>query len=282
MPVHESNQVRSAQRARSYEGSASVANPTAARRSWPRGSRTGYSITWSTLRGMEGMAFHSSFNDRYSPRHEGSVNLGAGDTAVREGDSIAVSTQGLQITRFSRSARTSSALKPARLFRALEIGEEDGDLLTLALERSLGGEDLLGQVLRSVGLGRGEPRLSCYLRNNRLPTLQAELRSWAAHYGTSCRSARRGLRTPDRTSPEADSRAGTGDTSHRPSTEASQSNSLQTVAPTRRVVNDRPLVCRVSGIHSRSQPRGPHRLYVEIARWATRHLGAGFVSTGCT
>jgi len=105
------------------------------------------------------------------------VNLGAGDTAVREGDSIAVSTQGLQITRFSRSARTSSALKPARLFRALEIGEEDGDLLTLALERSLGGEDLLGQVLRSVGLGRGEPRLSCYLRNNRLPTLQAELRA---------------------------------------------------------------------------------------------------------
>ena len=121
MPVHESNQVRSAQRARSYEGSASVANPTAARRSWPRGSRTGYSITWSTLRGMEGMAFHSSFNDRYSPRHEGSVNLGAGDTAVREGDSIAVSTQGLQITRFSRSARTSSALKPARLVNTASV-----------------------------------------------------------------------------------------------------------------------------------------------------------------
>ncbi len=55
------------------------------------------------------------------PRHEGRVNLGAGDTAVREGDSIAVSTQGLQITRFSRSARTSSALKLAKLVNTVSI-----------------------------------------------------------------------------------------------------------------------------------------------------------------
>jgi hypothetical protein len=51
---------------------------------------------------------------------------------------------------------------PARLFRiavgeqlhrALEVSEEHGDLLPLALEGTLGREDLLGKVLRSVGLG---------------------------------------------------------------------------------------------------------------------------------
>src|SRR6267142_3243301 len=40
MPLHESSQVRSAQRARSKEGMEQVANPTAARRSWPRWSST--------------------------------------------------------------------------------------------------------------------------------------------------------------------------------------------------------------------------------------------------
>jgi hypothetical protein len=37
--------------------------------------------------------------------------------------------------------------------RALEVSEEDRDLFTLALERGLGREDLLGEVLRSIGLG---------------------------------------------------------------------------------------------------------------------------------
>jgi len=40
MPGHESSQVRRAQSARSYDGIAHPANPTAARRSWPRWSST--------------------------------------------------------------------------------------------------------------------------------------------------------------------------------------------------------------------------------------------------
>jgi hypothetical protein len=40
IPAHESSQVRSAQSARSYEGIEHPAKPTAARRSWPRGSST--------------------------------------------------------------------------------------------------------------------------------------------------------------------------------------------------------------------------------------------------
>jgi hypothetical protein len=39
-----------------------------------------------------------------------------------------------------------------QLHRALEVGEEDGDLLTLALERALRGQNLLGEMPRRVGL----------------------------------------------------------------------------------------------------------------------------------
>src|SRR5262249_13107424 len=42
--------------------------------------------------------------------------------------------------------------------RALEVGEQDADLLALAFEGALGREDLLGQVPRGVGLGRDETR----------------------------------------------------------------------------------------------------------------------------
>ena len=59
-----------------------------------------------------------------------------------------------------------------QLHRALEVGEEHGDLLALAFEGSLGGEDLLGEVLRRVGLRRA----SLGLRIDRRTTLQAELR----------------------------------------------------------------------------------------------------------
>ena len=44
-----------------------------------------------------------------------------------------------------------------QLHRALEVGEEDGDLLALALERRARGEDLLGEVLGSIGIGSREP-----------------------------------------------------------------------------------------------------------------------------
>ena len=43
-----------------------------------------------------------------------------------------------------------------QLHRALEVGEEHRDLLALALQRGLRGEDLLGEVLGGVGLGGGE------------------------------------------------------------------------------------------------------------------------------
>jgi hypothetical protein len=39
-----------------------------------------------------------------------------------------------------------------QLHRALEVGEEHGDLFPLALEGGLGGEDPLGEVLRRVAL----------------------------------------------------------------------------------------------------------------------------------
>ena len=40
-----------------------------------------------------------------------------------------------------------------QLHRALEVGEEDGDLLALALQGGLRGEDLLGEVLGGVCVG---------------------------------------------------------------------------------------------------------------------------------
>ena len=43
-----------------------------------------------------------------------------------------------------------------KLHRALHVGEEDGDLLALALEGRLRGEDALGEVLRCVGVRRAE------------------------------------------------------------------------------------------------------------------------------
>ena len=45
-----------------------------------------------------------------------------------------------------------------QLERTLDVGEQHGDLLALALDRAPGGADALGQVLGGVGLGRGEFR----------------------------------------------------------------------------------------------------------------------------
>jgi hypothetical protein len=55
--------------------------------------------------------------------------------------------------------------------RALEVCEEDRDLLALAFERGLRREDLLGEVLGRVGLGRWEPRPASCLRRDRFPAL---------------------------------------------------------------------------------------------------------------
>ena len=43
-----------------------------------------------------------------------------------------------------------------QLHRALEVGEEDRDLLALAFEGGLGVEDAFGEVLRGVPFWRGE------------------------------------------------------------------------------------------------------------------------------
>jgi hypothetical protein len=43
-----------------------------------------------------------------------------------------------------------------QLHRALEVGEEDRDLLALTLERRFGRQNLLGQVLGGVGFWRTE------------------------------------------------------------------------------------------------------------------------------
>ena len=77
-----------------------------------------------------------------------------------------------------------------QLHRAFQIGEKHGDLLALAFERGLRGQDALGEVLRRVGGGcrRGGRRL------RRLSAGGAESRLWrerflAVRAGTRQRSA---------------------------------------------------------------------------------------------
>jgi hypothetical protein len=57
--------------------------------------------------------------------------------------------------------------------RALQVGEQHGDLLALALKRGLGDEDLLGEVLRCVGAG-GIKLWSASDRHNGLAAGEAE------------------------------------------------------------------------------------------------------------
>src|SRR5262245_49089651 len=61
-----------------------------------------------------------------------------------------------------------------QLHRPLEVGEENGDLLALAFESRLGREDLLGQVLRGIGLRGGKAWL-VRRRKQRVRTLWTEL-----------------------------------------------------------------------------------------------------------
>jgi len=85
-----------------------------------------------------------------------------------------------------------------QLHRALEVGEEDRDLLALALQGSLGGENLVGQVLGSVGLRFGEAGLRTGAKSNGLTALQAELcagRQFALTLGTDERQAGSALQT---------------------------------------------------------------------------------------
>ena len=100
-----------------------------------------------------------------------------------------------------------------QLRRALEVGEQDGDLLALAFQSASRGEDLLGEVLRGVGL-----RATRTSARRRLPATQgsaalaAELRAGRQLGAARAQAARAGRRTPGRTWPAAGSRAGTADT----------------------------------------------------------------------
>src|SRR6185503_10490215 len=71
------------------------------------------------------------------------------------------------------------------LHRARDVGEEDGDWLALALERALGGEDLLHEVARRVGarLGGGRRRRQARPARVAEPRLGGVVVSarWAAH-----------------------------------------------------------------------------------------------------
>ena len=65
-----------------------------------------------------------------------------------------------------------------QLGRVGDVAEQHGDLLSLALERVLGGEDLLGQMPGRVALRRREPRgifLRRRARSERVAALLAEL-----------------------------------------------------------------------------------------------------------
>ncbi len=62
-----------------------------------------------------------------------------------------------------------------QLHRAFEVGEEDRDMFALAFERSLGGQNLFGQVLGGVGVRRRGTRHRGRSAS-RPPALETELR----------------------------------------------------------------------------------------------------------
>ena len=88
-----------------------------------------------------------------------------------------------------------------QLHRALEVGEEHGDLLALAFEGALRGEDLLGEVLRGVGLGAAPNRGRRRLRPaTAWPHCAAELaRPASVRRRTAAQASASGRRTPRRT-----------------------------------------------------------------------------------
>jgi hypothetical protein len=79
--------------------------------------------------------------------------------------------------RIKELARLFRVTVGEQFHRTLEIGEEDGDLLALAFQGDFGCEDLLGEMLRSVGLRRraDAPRGQRSDRVDGLAALLAEL-----------------------------------------------------------------------------------------------------------
>ena len=89
-----------------------------------------------------------------------------------------------------------------QLHRALEVGEEHRDLLALALEGALRGEDPLGEVLGRVRLWGGEPRYRRWRRGSCRECCAAAIAEICSQPLSSRRSPgkppRMSRRTPDR------------------------------------------------------------------------------------
>ncbi len=81
------------------------------------------------------------------------------------------------------------------LERALHVGEEHRHLLALALERAARGADLLGQVRRRVGLGRGEADRA--RDEDRLAAAPAEARARLVHEAAARARSLEGLAARD-------------------------------------------------------------------------------------
>ena len=77
--------------------------------------------------------------------------------------------------RIEQLARLFGVTVGQQFHRALEVGEENGHLLPLALERRLRREDLLGEVLGRVGLRGREPRFGGAYGGKRGSTPAAEV-----------------------------------------------------------------------------------------------------------
>src|SRR5262245_17278335 len=69
-----------------------------------------------------------------------------------------------------------------QLHRALEVGEEHSDLLALTFQGALGSQNLFGEVLGGIGLGRSKARLAGSWAADRRPALVAELGTWGQVY----------------------------------------------------------------------------------------------------
>ena len=64
---------------------------------------------------------------------------------------------------------------PDQLERTLDVGEQHGDLLALALDRTPGSADAVGKVPGGIGLGLGESSPAGRLGSGELdPTIAAE------------------------------------------------------------------------------------------------------------
>ena len=116
--------------------------------------------------------------------------------------------------RVEELARLLGVAVGEQLHRALEVGEQDRDLLALAFQGGLGGEDLLGEVLRGVGRRAQAKTLPAAAGAGCRAPGRTSLQNFAAAGSSSCRrraqTSAAAPRTPGRTQRLGGSPAGTG------------------------------------------------------------------------